>query len=119
MPGRIDLTIPRRLLDCYRAGRVTLDDLAAHFRVSPHTVARNLRALGVDTSMRTRKREQFARKVEAERKLPAGTAYTAIAARYHRGESLRVVGAQLGVNPAGFRPPTPVVPRGVSRATGR
>lgn len=67
MPGRIDLKIPKRLLDRYRAGLVTLDDLAAHFRVSPHTVARNLRDLGVDTSMRTRKREQFARKVEAER----------------------------------------------------
>jgi len=53
--------------------------------------------------MRSRKREQFARKVEAERKLPAGTAYTAIAARYRRSESLRAVGAQLGVNPAAAR----------------
>lgn len=49
--------------------------------------------------MRTRKREQFARKVEAERGLAAGTAYSAIAARYRRGESLRAVGDRLGVNP--------------------
>lgn len=100
MPARIELNIPQRLLARYRAGLVTVDDMAAKFGVSTGTVLRNLHALGVDTSMRTRKREQFARKVEAERKLPAGTAYTAIAARYRRGESLRTVGAQLGVNPA-------------------
>src|SRR4051794_2293615 len=99
MPRRIELDIPASTLRDYRAGRVTVAGMAVQFGVSPHTVLRNLRDLGVDTSMRTRKQEQFARKVEAEGHLPAGTAYSAVAALYGRGQSLRAVGKKLGLNP--------------------
>lgn len=99
MPRRTDLDISSATLRDYRAGRVTVAGMAARFGVSPNTVLRNLRDLGVDTSMRTRKREQFARKVEAGGHLSAGSAYSAVAALYGRGRSLRAVGQKLGLTP--------------------
>jgi DNA-binding XRE family transcriptional regulator len=98
MPARIRFSIPKRLLADYRSGRATIDELARRLGVSPATLLCRLVALGLDTSMRTRKRQQFARRVEAANGLAEGRAYAAVARLYRRGLSFGRIAAELRLN---------------------
>jgi DNA-binding XRE family transcriptional regulator/transposase-like protein len=98
MPARIDLSVPKRLLADYQAGRATADKLARRLGVSPATLLRRLEALGVDTSMRSRKRQQFARRLEAANGLAEGRAYPAVARLYRRGLGFNRIAAEFRIN---------------------
>lgn len=77
--------IPPGLLEQYQLGFTTLDEMAKALRVQPHLLSATLRLQGIDTSMRTRKRERFARQVETSRQLPPGSAYRTVARLYQEG----------------------------------
>jgi DNA-binding XRE family transcriptional regulator len=95
MPARLYFDIPEELVTQYKAGLLVLDEVAAHIGQKPATTLRVLHAKGVDTSMRSRKREQFARRVEAAKELPSGTAYATVATLYAAGQSLNEVAEHL------------------------
>jgi DNA-binding XRE family transcriptional regulator len=95
MPARLYFDIPEELVTQYTAGLLVLDEVAAQIGQKPATTLRTLQAKGVDTSMRSRKREQFARRVEAAKELPSGTAYATVATMYAAGQSLNEVAEKL------------------------
>lgn len=91
-------TIPVELIQDYQSGRLLLADLAEVLGLSKTKTLYRLRALGVDTSMQVRKREQFARHVEAEQHLESGTAYATVAELYRQGYSQPMIADQLGIS---------------------
>lgn len=95
MAKRIDLEIPEALLADYREGRATVADLAERLRVSPSTLQHKLRERGVDTAFVIRKREKFARQLEAAEHLEPGSAYPTIAELYRQGLTTRQIAKRL------------------------